>query len=238
MDKRFAVVPRLCSERHSSATSTMTETGLSRKPWKTEQITGTFPSNSFAPSQMPFPETSESEFFSELPSARTEPPQGRAATPKQPRSGPVSRYPLGIPTPSPSSSRVVDKEGRIIAPSSSEIVANTAGVGGTTIESTLEPPTGLSNCIVGPLWACFISDILNNRGSLSTDQVRSEISKHFPTRYDLNTHKDDPYGWQVRTFLSSACLETKFARFSIDLPAPSVTSMASTEVVLSFRPLQ
>ena len=179
----------------------MTETGLSRKPWKTEQITGTFLSNSFAPSQMPFPEISESGFSSELPSVRTEPPQGRAVTPKHPKSGPVSRYPLTVPTPSPSSSRVVDKEGRVIAPSSSEIVANTAGVGGTTIESILEPPAGLSNCIVGPLWACFISDILNNRGSLSTDQVRSEISRHFPARYDLNTRKDDPCGWQVRTFL-------------------------------------
>jgi hypothetical protein len=87
---------------------------------------------------------------------------------------------------------VVDKEGRVIAPSSFEIVANTAGVGSTTIEPILEPPAGLSNCIVGPLWAFFISEILNNRGSLSTDQVRLEISKHFPTRYDLSTSKDDP----------------------------------------------
>lgn len=197
------VVPRLCSKRHSFATSTMTEsTGHSRKPWKTEQITGSFLSNPFAPSQIHLPETSGSDFLSELPSSvRIETPQGRAVTPKHPRSGPVSRYPVGMPTPSPSSGPVVNKEGRVIAPTSFEIVANTAGVGVTTIEPILEPPAGLSNCIVGPLWACFISEILNNRGSLSTDQVRSEISKHFPTRYDLNTNKDDPYGWQVCSLL-------------------------------------
>jgi len=178
----------------------MAENGHSGTPWKVEHITGTFLSSSFAPLQMHFPETSESEFFAEHQSARTEPPQGRAATTRHPGSGPVSRYPLGMPTPSPSPSRVVDKEGRVIAPSSFEIVANTAGVGSTTIEPILEPPAGLSNCIVGPLWAFFISEILNNRGSLSTDQVRLEISKHFPTRYDLSTSKDDPYGWQVRSF--------------------------------------
>lgn len=217
----------------------MTEsTGHGRKPWKAEQIIGIFPSNSFTPSQMHFPETSQSDFLSELPSTRTETPQGKSATPKHPRSGPVSRYPLGMPTPSPSSGPVVNKEGRVIAPSSFEIVANTAGVGVTTIEPILEPPAGLSNCIVGPLWACFISEILNNRGSLSTDQVRSEISKHFPTRYDLNTNKDDPYGWQVCSLLPRPPLETKFGRLSTDLTVPSVTSMASTEGVLSLRPLQ
>ena len=179
----------------------MTEPGYIGKPWQAEHVTGSFPSISLAPPQKHFQDGSESEFFREPQSARTDPPQGRAATPKHPGSRPVSRYPLGMPTPSPSPRRVVDKEGRVIAPSSSvEIVATTAGVGSTTIEPILEPPAGLSNCIVGSLWALFISEILNNRGSLSTDQVRSEISKHFPTRYDLSTNKDDPYGWQVRCF--------------------------------------
>lgn len=179
----------------------MTETGHDGKPWKAEHITGTSLSSSFAPPQMHFPATSESDFLGELQSARTEPPQGKATTPRRPGSRPVSRYPLGMPTPSPSPSRVVDKEGRVIAPSTFEIVANAAGVGSTTIEPILEPPAGLSNCIVGPLWAFFISEILSNRGSLSTDQVRLEISKHFPTRYDLSTSKDDPYGWKVRSLL-------------------------------------
>ena len=180
----------------------MTEPGYGRKSWKTEHITPSFNSSSLAlaPPQMNLQDTSESEIFREPQSARTGLPQGMAATPRRSGSKPVSRYPLGMPTPSPSPSRVVDKEGRVIAPSSFEIVANTAGVGVTTIEPTLEPPTGLSNCIVGPLWAFFISEILNNRGSLSTDQLRSEISRHFPTRYDLSTSKDDPYGWQVCSF--------------------------------------
>jgi len=182
----------------------MTESEYGGNPRKAEHIAGAFTSSSFVPPQMHFSEISPSEFFGELQSAQAEPPQGRpAATPRRPGSGPVSRYRVPTPTPSPSPSRVVDKGGRVIpiAPSSSEIVANTAGVGSTTIESILEPPAGLSNCIVGPLWACFISEILNNRGSLSTDQVRLEISKYFPTRYDLGTSKDDPYGWQVRSVL-------------------------------------
>jgi hypothetical protein len=212
----------------------MTESGLDGKPWKAEHITRTTPSSSLAPPQMQFQDSFESDIFCKPQGARSEPPQRWAATPIRPNSRPGSRYPLGMPTPSPSPSRVVDKEGRVISPSSFEIVANTAGVGSTTIEPILEPPVGLSNCIVGPLWAFFISEILSNRGSLSTDQVRSEISKHFPTRYDLSTSKDDPYGWQVRF----SSLETKFARFPNDLSVPSVTSMAGTEVVLSLRPLQ
>ena len=219
MDKRFgdkfwpshcqlSVGPHLhlCSNRprgqHSSAI-TMMDPGYGGKPWKAEHITESSNSSSLAPPQMPFQDGSESEFFGGLQSARTEPPQRLATTPRRPSSRPVSRYPLGMPTPSPSPRRVVDKEGRVIAPSSFEIVANTAGVGSATIEPILEPPAGLSNCIVGPLWAFFISEILNNRGSLSTDQLRSEISKHFPTRYDLSTNKDDPYGWQVCSFFFS-----------------------------------
>lgn len=181
----------------------MTEPGHAGQPWQADQIPGSFPSSSLAQPQKPFQDSSESEIFCDPHAARTEPPQGRAATPRRSGSRPVSRYPLGMPTPSPSPSRVVDKEGRVIAPSSFEIVANTAGVGSTTIEPILDPPAGLSNCIVGPLWAFFISEILNNRGSLSTDQVRLEISKHFPARYDLSTSKDDPCGWQVRSFVLS-----------------------------------
>jgi hypothetical protein len=181
----------------------MAQPGQGRKLLQAEHITGSNPSSTFSLPRMPLHDISESDIFSELYSVRTEPPQGRPATSRSPGLRPVSRYPLGMPTPSPSPTRVVDKEGRVIAPSSFEIVANTAGVSSTTIEPILEPPAGLSNCIIGPLWAFFISEILNNRGSLSTDQVRLEISRYFPTRYDLSTSKDDPYGWQVRCFFVS-----------------------------------
>jgi hypothetical protein len=94
-------VSRLSPARHSSATSTMTDLGMAEEPWKADTLPG--PSlQFFCPTSNAPSRSLESEFFASAralgPSRHREGLRHRDA----PSSRPMSRYPLGMPTPSPS----------------------------------------------------------------------------------------------------------------------------------------